>query len=66
MFISKVQFRNMSNLAAVQTRGESSTQYVTSYRLEYSADCIAFVRYLDANGNDVVKQNKILLIVFYL
>ena len=54
-FTLQVEFLNLSNVAAVQTRGSATKVYwTTHFRLELSQDCVTFCPELDAFGFNVV------------
>ena len=52
----QVQFLNVSAVFAIQTQGRTDMdQWVTTYRIEHSLDCVIFNNLLDVNGNNKVK-----------
>jgi len=48
---------SVSRVIAIQTQGRAEfSQWVTSFRLEYSQDCILFNYILDVNGYNEVRS----------
>jgi len=57
MTVWQVRFMNMSVVSAVQTQGRpgfSWAQWVSTYRLEYSQDCVNFNSVLNVDGSNQV------------
>jgi len=52
--ISQVKFLAGSSVVAVQTQGHLNGDHVTSFRLEYSGDCVSFQSLVDANAENEV------------
>ena len=53
LFYLQVRFQSLSTVVRVATKG-GGTNYVTLYRLAFSADCQTFVNLLSGAGNNVV------------
>jgi len=51
---TKVQFHTLSTVVAVETQGLYN-QYVSSYRLAYSLDCVTFNDLVDVSGTNAVR-----------
>jgi len=46
---------NVSSVVDIQTQGRADKdEWVTSYRLEYSEDCVHFIRAVYTQGNNKV------------
>jgi len=52
--ISQVKFLAGSSVVAVQTQGHPNGDHVTSFRLEYSGDCVSFQGLVDAYAENEV------------
>jgi len=53
LFYLQVRFQSLSTVVRVATKG-GGTNYVTHYRLAFSADCETFVNLLSGAGNNAV------------
>jgi len=61
MTVWQVRFMSMSVVSAVQTQGRSGLtwiQWVSTYRLEFSQDCINFHSVLNVHGSNQVGSWK--------
>ena len=56
MSYTQVRFLRMKTVLSVETQGKGNGQnnFVKSYRLKYSKDCVTFNEYIDSTGNNVV------------
>jgi len=58
----KVQFSYVSVVHSIQTKGRGDwTNWMKSFRLEYSQDCVTFKNLLNVDGNNQVWNNLICL-----
>ena len=56
MSCTQVRFLRMETVLSVETQGNGNglNNFVKSYRLNHSKDCVAFNEYIDNAGNNVV------------
>ena len=53
----QVKFMHVSKVLAKQTKGRADYgNWVISYRIEYSQDCVTFNGLMDVNGNNHVRN----------